>query len=1424
MGFSLSAATAMMCVCILIMFEIFSSTIIPDINEIQDSLNDSQERLKNKFLTDVQISGIVDTANPWWNITFNYRKPLTVNSSMVADNLINFPVLVDIVDENLKDNVLQSNGNDIAFMDSTNTVQLNHQIELFDENTGHLVAWVNVSSISSSTNTLFYMYYGNATCPNQQNVLETWDSDFVMVNHMNETSGPLLDSTVNNNDGTCFNGVNQSATGVMDGGYWFDGFNDYITVSSSDSLNVTEMLTVEGWVKDPPIKKVRDKKNIVEIIDKRDERRSIIPERSFTVKRRISGDGEVVFAALFSPGIILEDMIVDKDSVFQGMFSAESPRSRAEEDIENYRVLLPPKLLDLPSIGYTKSFEVHGTVTVTMEFSTTQMIDRNPGGRISYLVFSEDSMDFEATTHWSNMFSWKAWDPFSPIFDFVNKLIGGEQKKPLVLSDELDTALSEGESVRVMVSLDDESSFNDQSDFLRDAGFEIRASIDAQKVVAGFMDKDVFDQIKTNPKIKDISVDEPYDILLEESLPLIRFNKTIDEFNVTGEGVTICLLDTGVDSSLVPYSYGYDFVNDDADPFDDNGHGTQVASVIYHMAPAAELIVAKVLDSEGFGYASDVLAGLQYCIDQNPDIISFSIGSTVGCPGFCDTDLVTSVCNEAVSQGIFVVAAAGNDGSTNLVSPACGSSVFSVGASDERDRIADFSNVNPTLDMLAPGVDITTNAGTMSGTSVSVPHVTAAAALIMQNEMFSPELLKYRLRSTGAPIMYTYNDSLTINIARLDLYNAMTNKKTVEPFDYSWWWQCDSFPGSSTYTTLGTATYYFNSYDSGGEEWAYNPAYMVNGGDAFSSTDRDGEVQLCLNNTYTSGGVGTISKVELRARTYYIDDGPTFVDLRPVFGGSLDGNNHPITCPLDIPEWSSWMDITSDTNAPSSWTWSDVANLDCDVIANLSGRTTVYCSFIEIKVTYSPSYTYYFTGYEDTPDQWDTNPNYMVDGNESTYTSTTNSRTHDLSSNSYSGGGPGCVEKVELRAKTYYTGTAGSVDLRPVFGGTNDGDNHSVNTPKGTAAWSNWFDITDDTNAPSSWAWSDVTALDCDVDSEHMDGTVFCSKVEIRVTFCAEVVTNESTAVEEIIATLNGYLKNSIGSTTCGFWYDTVSGGTSNNISVGIVTEGNTFNTNLLFISPGQLYFFKAWANDSGSFNDSANEKTFLTKPWYPADFSAATVNSTAINLSWTKGGGANYTRIQRKTKGYPTNISDGTNVYNGTGTSFLDTGLGEKGTYYYRAWSYTTWTYNPTLHQWSDGNGSANNKTNNIPIISNEGPSNESTGINPTPQMNITVNDADGDSMTIRWYSNSSGSWQQFGINSSVGNGTYHQVNSIFSDGDTTFWWYVTVGDIYHTNASDMFHFTTSSGPPVVLTNGSTGAEETNATLWGYLSSDGGE
>ena len=82
--------------------------------------------------------------------------------------------------------------------------KLNHEIELYDNGTGQLIAWVNVPSLSSSADTILYVYYGNATCQNQENAAGTWDPSYIAVYHMNDTAATCSDSSGNANHGTFY--------------------------------------------------------------------------------------------------------------------------------------------------------------------------------------------------------------------------------------------------------------------------------------------------------------------------------------------------------------------------------------------------------------------------------------------------------------------------------------------------------------------------------------------------------------------------------------------------------------------------------------------------------------------------------------------------------------------------------------------------------------------------------------------------------------------------------------------------------------------------------------------------------------------------------------------------------------------------------------------------------------------------------------------------------------------------------------------------------------------------------------------------------------------------------------------------------------------------------------------------------------------
>jgi len=182
----------------------------------------------------------------WYSSSWTYRKLITFNDGLIDGTLKNFPVLISITDTDLK-NDAQPDGDDIFFVDYYNDNKLHHEIERYNSTTGELIVFVNMTKISSSYNKV-YMYYGNATCVSQQNVTNTWDSNYVGVWHFNETTGTQYDSTAYDNDIDTFNVVKQgTASGIIGGTNEYDGAGDYITCPTSDSLNVTDAITMECW-------------------------------------------------------------------------------------------------------------------------------------------------------------------------------------------------------------------------------------------------------------------------------------------------------------------------------------------------------------------------------------------------------------------------------------------------------------------------------------------------------------------------------------------------------------------------------------------------------------------------------------------------------------------------------------------------------------------------------------------------------------------------------------------------------------------------------------------------------------------------------------------------------------------------------------------------------------------------------------------------------------------------------------------------------------------------------------------------------------------------------------------------------------------------------------------------------------------------
>lgn len=172
----------------------------------------------------------------WYDPNWLHRKKITIDYTKVQGGQVGFPVLVNLASDSDLASKAQTTGNDILFTSSDGTTKIPHEIEKYIGTTGELWAWVK-ADLSSSANTVLYMYYDNIGAGNQQNKPGTWDSSFKMVQHLSETSGTHADSTSNSNTGTANGGMSQGVAGKIAGADNFDGTDDYISVPDSASLN-----------------------------------------------------------------------------------------------------------------------------------------------------------------------------------------------------------------------------------------------------------------------------------------------------------------------------------------------------------------------------------------------------------------------------------------------------------------------------------------------------------------------------------------------------------------------------------------------------------------------------------------------------------------------------------------------------------------------------------------------------------------------------------------------------------------------------------------------------------------------------------------------------------------------------------------------------------------------------------------------------------------------------------------------------------------------------------------------------------------------------------------------------------------------------------------------------------------------------------
>jgi len=322
--------------------------------------------------------------------------------------------------------------------------------------------------------------------------------------------------------------------------------------------------------------------------------------------------------------------------------------------------------------------------------------------------------------------------------------------------------------------------------------------------------------LASQPMVTSVRLDRQVQGTMERTSATIGAKWVRENLGFDGAGVGVAIIDSGVtgwhdDLGSDRVVHFADFVSFQSQPYDDYGHGTHVAGIIagngydsggarLGIAPAANLVVLKVLDGDGFGYISNVIAALDYAVEHraqyNIRVINLSVAA--GVYESYTTDPLTLAAKRAVESGVVVVTAAGNLGRNaqgqpqygGITAPGNAPWVLTVGASSHNgtisradDSVAPFSSRGPSFidysakpDLVAPGVGIESLAdpssllfathptarlwGTvdtvtqpylsLTGTSMAAPVVTGTVALMMQaNPSLTPNLVKAILQYTA---------------------------------------------------------------------------------------------------------------------------------------------------------------------------------------------------------------------------------------------------------------------------------------------------------------------------------------------------------------------------------------------------------------------------------------------------------------------------------------------------------------------------------------------------------------------------------------------------------------------------------------------------------------------------------------------------
>jgi len=339
-----------------------------------------------------------------------------------------------------------------------------------------------------------------------------------------------------------------------------------------------------------------------------------------------------------------------------------------------------------------------------------------------------------------------------------------------------------GPPVRAIVMLDRQPSAADRQ-AVRTAGGTVRHAYTLIDALAVEIPANAIPGLRRNPHVTSVEFDatittlEP--VAAAEAPAQYEYDnawgvahigtQAVHEAGIWGQGVKVAVIDTGIDyvhdqpPALEPpvvdpefnasYRGGYDFVNDDADPMDDNGHGTHVAGIlaaernwylVVGVAPQVDLYALKILAADGSGYESDLILALQWAVDHGMDVVNMSLGTHENVPA------LQAAVESAAAAGLLMVAASGNTVGLEVwygcavTYPGAYPQVLATTFTNPNNALTGYSCTGPEVDFASPGDNIFSPVPVgscqncslngylpLSGTSMAAPHLAGTVALLL---------------------------------------------------------------------------------------------------------------------------------------------------------------------------------------------------------------------------------------------------------------------------------------------------------------------------------------------------------------------------------------------------------------------------------------------------------------------------------------------------------------------------------------------------------------------------------------------------------------------------------------------------------------------------------------------------------------------